>query len=119
MGRFGMQLSLLLLFIVALASQVVLFFVHWVMVVGPSFVLTWSALAISGVCVSLMGMLAVTARDGGTRWLSMGLIGVVALAFSTVTIVVSIGILTAPFALALVVASTVMLIRNRRSAPSE
>ena len=118
MGRFGMQLSLLLLFIVALASQVVLFFVHWVMVVGPSFVLTWSALAISGVCVSLMGMLAVTARDGGTRWLAMGLIGVVALAFSTVTIV-SIGILTAPFALALVVASTVMLIRNRRSAPSE
>ena len=117
MGRFGMQLSLLLLFIVALASQVVLFFVHWVMVVGPSFVLTWSALAISGVCVSLMGMLAVTARDGGTRWLAMGLIGVVALAFSTVTIV-SIGILTAPFALALVVASTVMLIRNRRSAPS-
>ena len=118
MGRFGMQLSLLLLFIVALASQVVLFFVHWVMVVGPSFVLTWSALAISGVCVSLMGMLAVTTRDGGTRWLSMGLIGVVALAFSTVTIV-SIGILTAPFALALVVVSTVMLIRNRRSAPSE
>ena len=113
-----MRLSLFILFIAAFASQTVLIFAYWIVGMNPSQHLNWSALALSGVCVTLMVVIAIVSRNVGTRWLSVGLIGMVTLAFSTLTII-SIGLLTAPFAFALVVASIVMLMRNRRSASVE
>ncbi len=120
-GRFDMRLldplSLLVLFIVAFAALAVLIYAYWIVDMNHNELLTWSMLALTGVCVALMAVLAVATQDMGTRWLSAGLIGVVALAFSALTIV-SIGILIAPFALALTIISCFMLIRGRLSSAS-
>ena len=109
-----MRLLLFALFIAAFTSQAVLVFAYWVRGMNPNALLTWSALALTGVCVLVMGILAAATQDRSARWLSVGLIGVVALAFSALTII-SIGILIAPFALALTIISCVMLILGRRS----
>ena len=109
-----MRLSLFILFIAAFASQVVLIYAYWVEGMRPNPQLNWMTLALTGVCVTTMAATAIATRNTGTRWLSLGLIGGVALAFAALTII-SIGILIAPFALALIVASIIMLIRNRRS----
>ncbi len=107
-----MRLSLFILFIAAFASQVVLIYAYWVVDMNPSTHMNWAALSLTGVCVALMA--AIATQNAGTRWLSVGLIGVVTLAFSALTIV-SFGLLTGPIALALIVVSIVMLIRNRHS----
>ena len=109
-----MKLWLFILFIAAFASQAALIYAYWVVGMRPSPQQDWAALAITGICVALMAALAIITRDVKTRWLSVGLIGVVTLAFGALTII-SIGILIAPLALALIVLSIVMLIRNRRS----
>lgn len=110
-----MRLLLFILFIAAFAPQVFLIYdAYWTMGMNPNDFLIWSALSLSGVCVTLMVALAIATQNKGTRWLSVGLIGGVALAFSALTII-SIGLLTAPLALALIVISCVMLILNRRA----
>ena len=109
-----MRLPLFILFIVAFVPQAVLIWAAWIAVGDPDSSLIWAALSLSGVCVALMVALAITTQNPGTRWLSLGLVGLVMLAFSALTIV-SLGLLTAPIALALIVLSVVMLIRNRRS----
>ena len=109
-----MRLSLFILFIAAFASQAALIYAYWVVGMRPSPQQDWAALAITGICVALMAALAIITQDAKTRWLSVGLIGIVTLAFSALTII-SLGLLTAPFALALIVLSIVMLIRNRHS----
>ena len=100
-----MRLSLFILFILAFAQQATLIFAYWIVGTQPNAYLTWPALAIA-------------TQNPGTRWLSVALIGVVALAFSALTII-SIGLLIAPLALALIVVSVVMLIRNRRPASAD
>ncbi len=117
--RFLDRLSLLVLFTVAFAAQAILVWAYLIvdMNANGSF-LTWSMLTLTGVCVALMAVIAVATQDMGTRWLSAGLIGVVALAFSALTIV-SIGLLIAPFALALTIISCFMLIRGRLSSRSD
>ena len=109
-----MRVSLFILFILAFALQAALIWAYWIVVAEPNNFLTWAALAQTCVCVVVMAGLAILTQDIIARWLSVGLIGAAALAFSALTII-SIGILIAPFALALIVASIVMLIRNRRS----
>ncbi len=109
-----MRLSLFILFIAAFASQAVLIYAYWVVGMHPNSNLNWAALSLTGVCVMLMVAMAVATQNASTRWLSAGLVGGVALAFSALTII-SIGILIAPFALALIVVSCVMLILNRRA----
>lgn len=109
-----MRLSLFILFIAAFASQVALIYAYWVMDMNPSTYMDWAALSLTGVCVALMAAMAVATQNAGTRWLSVGLIGVITLAFSALTIM-SLGLLTGPIALALIVASIVMLMRNRHS----
>ena len=109
-----MRLSLFILFIAAFASQVALIFAYWVVGMRPSPQQDWAALTLTSICVVVMVALAIATRNAGTRWLSVGLIGVVTLAFSALTIV-SLGLLTGPIALALIAASIVMLIRNRHS----
>ena len=109
-----MRLSLFILFIAAFTSQAVLIYAYWVIGMLPNTHLDWAALSLTGVCVTIMAALAIATQNVGTRWLSAGLIGGVALAFSALTII-SIGILIAPFALALIVISCVMLILNRRA----
>ncbi len=112
------RLSLLVLFIVAFAALAVLIYdAYWIVNMNPNDLLSWSMLALTGVCVALMAVLAVATKDMVTRWLSAGLIGVAALAFSALTII-SIGILIAPFALALTIISCFMLIRGRISSAS-
>ena len=107
----------LTLFIVAFAALAVLIYAHWIVDITPNDILTWSMLGLTGVCVAVMVVLAVATKDMVTRWLSAGLIGVVALEFSALTII-SIGILIAPFALALTVISCFMLIRHMLSSAS-
>ena len=109
-----MRLSLFILFIAAFASQVALIFAYWVVGMRPSPQQDSAALTLTGICVALMVALAIMSQNMRTRWLSVGLIGVIALAFSALTIV-SLGLLTGPIALALIVLSIVMLIRNRHS----
>ena len=112
-----MRLSLFILFIVAFASQASLIYAYWIMDMNPNNRIEWAALSLTGVCVTVMVTLAIATQNPGTRWLSVGLVGIVFLAFSALTIV-SLGLLTAPIALALIVTSIVMLIRNRRSLPA-
>ena len=109
-----MRLSLLILFITAFASQAALIYAYCVEGMRPNPQMEWAALVLTGVCVMVLAATGIATQNPGTRWLSLGLIGGVALAFAALTII-SIGILIAPFALALVVASIVMLILNRRS----
>jgi len=113
MGR----LLLLTLFIVAFAALAVLLYAYWIVDITPNDVLNRSMLGLTGLCVAVMVVLAVATRDMVTRWLSAGLIGVVGLEFSALTIV-SIGILIAPFALALTIISCFMLIRKVLSSAS-
>ena len=113
-----MRLPLFALFIAASTSQAVLIGAYWVMGMRPNPYLTWSALALTGICVALMFTIAIATQDVKTRWLSIGLTGVVTLAFSALTIP-SWGLLTGPVAVALVVVSIIMLLRNRRSAPTQ
>ncbi|MCY4653663.1 MAG: hypothetical protein OXC95_10930 [Dehalococcoidia bacterium] len=111
-----MRLLLFILFILAFVPQVVLIWdAYWIADMKPDSLLTWIALVQTGVCVVIMAGLAMLTQDIIARWLSVGLIGVVALAFSALTIV-SLGLLIGPIALALIVLSLVMLIRNRHSA---
>ena len=81
-GMFVMRLldrmSLLTLFIVAFAALAVLLYAYWIVDITPNDVLNWSMLGLTGVCVAVMVVLAVATRDTVTRWLSAGLIGVVA-----------------------------------------
>lgn len=112
-----MRLLLFILFIAAFASQAVLIWAYYIAGIDPNDRLDWSALALSCVCVALMVALAIGTQNTGTRWLSIGLTGVVALAFAALTIV-SLGLLIGPISLALIVLSIVMLIRNRHSAPA-
>lgn len=120
-GMFVMKLldrmSLLTLFIVDFAALAVLIYAYWIVDITPNDALNWSMLGLTGVCVAVMVVLAVATRDTVTRWLSPGLIGVVGLEFSALTIV-SIGILIAPFALALTIISCFMLIRHMLSSAS-
>ena len=111
------RMSLLTLFIVAFAALAVLIYAYWIVDITPNDVLNWSMLGLTGVCVAVMVVLAVATRDMVTRWLSAGLIGVVGLEFSALTII-SIGILIAPFALALTAISCFMLIRKVLSSAS-
>ena len=113
-----MRLSLFILFIAAFASQIALMFAYWIVGMNPNDRLTWALLTLTSICVVVMAGLGILTQDIITRWLSVGLIGVVTLAFSALTIV-SLGLLTGPIALALIVASIVMLIRNRRVRSSE
>ena len=112
-----MRLLLFILFILAFVPQAVLIWAAWIAVVDPNSALIWAALALSCVCVALMVALAIATQNPSMRWLSVGLVGIVLLAFSALTIV-SLGLLTAPIALALIVLSIIMLIRNRRSLPA-
>lgn len=120
-GMFDMRLLgrlfLLTLFIVGSAALAVQIYAYWIVDITPNDVLNWSMLGLTGGCVAVMVVLAVATKDMVTRWLSAGLIGVVALGFSALTII-SIGILIAPFALALTVISCFMLIRNVLSSAS-
>lgn len=109
-----MRLSLFILFIAAFLSQAVLIYAYWVVGMRPNPSLNWVALSLTAVCVTIMAAMAIATQNMGTRWLSLGLVGGVALAFSALTII-SIGILIAPFALAMIVISCVMLILNRRA----
>lgn len=109
-----MRLSLFILFIAAFASQVALIYAYWIVGMNPNDRLTWALLTLTSICVVVMAGLGILTQDIITRWLSVGLIGVVTLAFSALTML-SIGILIAPFALALIVLAIVMLIRNRHS----
>ena len=111
------RMFLLTLFIVAFAALAVLLYAYWRVDITPNDVLNWSMLGLTGVCVAVMVVLAVATRDTVTRWLSAGLIGVVGLEFSALTII-SIGILIAPFALALTIISCFMLIRHMLSSAS-
>ncbi len=111
------RLPLLALFIVAFAALAVLLYAYWIVDITPNDVLNWSMLGLTGVCVAVMVVLAVATRDTVTRWLSAGLIGVVGLEFSALTII-SIGIAIAPFALALTIISCFMLIRHMLSSAS-
>ena len=120
-GMFVMRLLgrmfLLTLFIVAFAALAVLLYAYWIVDITPNDVLNWSMLGLTGVSVAVKVVLAVATRDTVTRWLSAGLIGVVGLEFSALTII-SIGILIAPFALALTIISCFMLIRHMLSSAS-
>ena len=111
------RMFLLTLFIVAFAALAVLLYAYWIVDITPNDVLNWSMLGLTGLCVAVMVVLAVATRDTVTRWLSAGLIGVVGLEFSALTII-SIGILIAPFALALTIISCFMLIRHMLSSAS-
>ena len=112
------RLLLLTLFIVAFAAlAAVLIFAYWIEDTTANDILDWSMLGLTGLCVAGMVVLAVATKDMVTRWLSVGLIGVVALEFSALTIL-SIGILIAPFALVLTVISCFMLIRKVLSSAS-
>ena len=113
-----MRLSLFILFILAFASQAALIYAYWIVGTRPNPYITWPALAISGVCITAMVALAIATENMGTRWLSVGLIGIVMLAFSALTII-SLGLLTAPISLALIVVSAIMLIRTRRPASAD
>ena len=111
------RLSLLTLFIVAFTALAVLIYAYWIEDITPNDVLNWSMLGLTGVCVAGMVVMAVATKDMLTRWMSAGLVGVVGLEFSALTIV-SIGILIAPFALALTIISCFMLIRGILSSAS-
>ena len=111
------RLSSLSLFMVAFTALAVLIYAYWIADIIPNDVLNWSMLGLTGVCVAVMVVLAVATRDMVARWLSAGLIGIVALEFSALTII-SIGIAIAPFALALTIISCFMLIRHMLSSAS-
>ena len=111
------RLSLLTLFIVAFAAVAVLIYAYWIEDTTANDILDWSMLGLTGLCVAGMVVLAVATEDMVTRWLSAGLIGVVGLEFSALTII-SIGILIAPSALALTIISCFMLIRDMLSSAS-
>lgn len=113
-----MRLSLFILFAVALVSLALLILAYWVVGMRPNPYMTWAPLTITGVCVTIMAALAIATQNPGARWLSVGLVGGVALAFSALTIL-SIGTLIVPFALALIVISCVMLILNRPAGASQ
>ena len=115
--RILVRLSLLTLFIVALAGLAVLIYAYWIEDIAPNDVLNRSMLGLTGVCVAIMVVLAVSTKDRVSRWMSAALIGVVSLEFSALTII-SIGILIAPFALALTIISCFMLIRDILSSAS-
>ena len=110
------RLSLLILFTLAFVALAVLIYAYSVGIT-PNEILSWSMLGLTGVCIVVMVVLAIATRDTVTRWLSAGLIGVVALEFSALAIA-SIGILIAPFALALTIISCFMLIRRILSSAS-
>ena len=97
--------------VVALA---VLIYAYWIAGIMPSDSLNWSMLGLTGACVTVMVVLAVATKNMVTRWLSAGLIGLVALEFAALAIA-SIGILIAPLALALIIISCSMLIREMLS----
>ena len=105
------RMSLLILFTLAFVALAVLIYAYFIAGITPSDNLSWSMLGLTGVFVAVMVVLAVATRDMVTRWLSAGLIGVVALEFAWLTIV-SIGILIAPFALALLIISCFILIKK-------
>ena len=113
-----MRLPLLILFIVAFVPQAVLIWSAWIVAVEPNSSLIWAALSLSGMCVMIMAAIAIATQNPSARWLSVGLVGIVLVAFSALTIV-SLGLLTSPIALALIVLSIIMLIRNRRSLPAD
>ena len=105
------RLSLLILFTLAFVALAVLIYAYFIVDITPKEILSWSMLGLTGVCIVVMVVLAIATRDTVTRWLSAGLIGVVALEFSALAIA-SIGILIAPFALALTIISCFMLTRR-------
>ena len=100
-------------FAAAAVSLAVEFYWAWILNASPG-VAGWLLLALTGMAVVLMIVLAIATTDASVRWLAAALIGVVALMFSGLTIL-SIGILIGPFALALTVASIAMLVRNSLS----
>ena len=108
-----MIMLLSILFIIGLGSQAVLY-AYWIVGMRPNSLLVWAVLTLTGICVALMVVLALKSQNMQARWLSVGLIGVVTLAFSALWIV-SLGLLTAPIAFTLIALSIVMLIRNRRA----
>ena len=97
-------------FAAAAVSLAVEFYLAWILN-ASSGVVGWLLLALTGMAVVLMIVLAIATTDANVRWLAAALIGVVALMFSGLTIL-SIGILIGPFALALTVVSIAMLVRN-------
>ena len=109
------RLSLLVLFTLAFVALAVLMYAYVIVDITHDDILSWSMLGLTGVCVAVMVVLAIATKDTVTRWLSAGLIGVVALEFSALAIA-SIGILIAPFALALMIISCFMLTRRILSA---
>ena len=110
------RLSLLVLFTLAFVALAILIYAYSVGIT-PNEILSWSMLGLTGVCIMVMVVLAIATRDMVTRWLSAGLIGVVALEFPALAIA-SIGILIAPFALALTIISCFMLTRRILSSAS-
>ena len=100
-------------FAAAAVSLAVEFYLAWILN-ASSGVVGWLLLALTGMAVVLMIVLAIATTDASVRWLAAALIGVVALMFSGLTIL-SIGILIGPFALALTVASIAMLAWNNLS----
>ena len=113
MGRRLQWLWLFGSFGAAAVSLAVEFYRAWILNTSPGNV-GWFLLALTGMAVVLMIVLAIVTRDAKVRWLAAALIGIVALMFSGLTIL-SIGILIGPFALALTVASIAMLARNSLS----
>ena len=71
------RLSLLILFTLAFVALAVLIYAYSVGIT-PNEILSWSMLGLTGVCIVVMVVLAIATRDTVTRWLSAGLIGVVA-----------------------------------------
>gem|GEM_PF-4002742 len=108
------RLSLPILFILAVVALTVLIYAYWIAGIMPSDSLSWSMLGLTGACVAGMVVLAVATKNMVTRWLSAGLIGLVALEFAALAIA-SIGILIAPLALALIIISCFMLVREMLS----
>ena len=111
------RLSLLILFTLAFVALAVLIYAYFIVDITDNDTLTRSMLGLTGVCIVVMVVLAIATRDMVTRWLSAGLIGLVALEFSALAIA-SIGILIAPFALALTIISCFMLTRRILSSAS-
>ena len=89
-GMFDMRLpdrlSLSILFTLAFVALAVLIYAYFIVDITPNEILSWSMLGLTGVCIVVMVVLAIATRDMVTRWLSAGLIGVVALEFSALAI---------------------------------
>ena len=119
MGRLASPILLVALFAAGVANLLIAFAVFWAgwLDIGHNHSLPGAFMGTLGVLVSLMLLLAV-AVDGKLRWVAVGLIAILVLGFSALTIA-SFGILIAPVGLILLAFSLWKFLRSSPNVTGE